>query len=297
MQNVLDRDYLGLVSKVLERGNVRNDRTNTGTLSVFGEQIYYPMDNGFPILTSKFVSMKTVATELKWFLRGDTNIKYLLENDCNIWTGDAYEQYQRVWNYDLDDPISKEEFVKRIKSDDNFARTWGSLGPIYGHQWRKKSQYGVQRDQIKILLDGLKNDPYSRRHIVNSWDVMNLDKMTLPPCHYAFQCYVNDGYLELQWIQRSADLFLGVPFNLASYGLLLHLLCYETGLKPGKLGVSLGDTHIYQNHIPQCYEQLEQKTYPLPSIEILSSDILNGEFEYRLINYKHSPAIKAPLNN
>lgn len=296
MQNVLDRDYLQLMSKILSFGNVRNDRTNTGTLSVFGEFIYFPMDQGFPLLTSKFVSLKTVATELKWFLKGDTNIKYLVENGCNIWTGDAYKQYERVWNYDLDNPLSEKDFVERIKTDDEFARTWGNLGPIYGHQWRKKSQYGVQRDQLKMLIENIKQNPSSRRLMVNSWDVMNLHHMTLPPCHYNFQVWVNGDYMELMWNQRSADLFLGVPFNIASYGLLLHLLCFETGKIPGKLIGTFGDTHIYQNHFKQCYKQGMAETYPLPSIKILSSDILNGEFEYELTDYKYSPSIKAPLN-
>lgn len=302
MQNKLDRDYLGLVKKVLEKGNVRNDRTDTGVLSLFGEQMYFPMSAGFPILTSKHVSIKTVATELKWFLKGHTNIRYLVKNNCNIWTGDAYKKYKKVWDYDLDEPLSIEDFTERIKTDDDFARVWGELGPIYGKQWRCWFNYDqnvnrVMVDQIKELLNKIKTDPTSRRLIVSAWNVGEIEKMVLPPCHYSFQCYVNDGHLELIWNQRSADLFLGVPFNLASYGLLLHLIAFETGLKPGKLGVNLGDVHIYQNHIDQCYEQMNQKTYPLPNIEILSSDILKGEFEYRLINYKHSPSIKAPLNN
>ena len=293
MQNVLDRDYLRLVAKVLEYGNVRNDRTNTGTISIFGEQIYFPMSEGFPLLTSKFVSLKTVATELKWFLKGNTNIRYLVENDCNIWNGDAYKRYKRVWDYDLDEPLSEKDFIERIKTDDDFAKVWGDLGPIYGYQWRKKKH----NDQLKMLIEGIKNAPDSRRLMVNSWDVMNLDTMTLPPCHYNFQAYVSGNYLELMWNQRSADLFLGVPFNIASYGLLLLLLCHETNKVPGKLIGIFGDTHVYQNHIQQCYQQIEAQNFPLPSVKIISSDILNGEFEYELIDYKHSPSIKAPLNN
>jgi len=265
MKNHLDTEYLTLLKKILEYGVTRNDRTNTGTVSVFGEQLYHPLHAGFPLLTSKKVSLKTVATELKWFLRGDTNIKYLQDNDCKIWDGD-YEKS---------------------------GRTDGELGPIYGKQWRDVN--GI--DQLANLMENIKNDPFSRRLIVNSWNVSELSQMTLPPCHYAFQVYVVEGHLDLLWTQRSADMFLGVPFNLASYGLLLLLLCHELNLKPGKIIGHFGDIHLYQNHLTQAYQQVKAATYELPQVKILSSDILKGEFEYELIDYKHSPVISAKLNN
>ena len=292
MKNHLDTEYLNLLKKILEYGVTRNDRTNTGTVSLFGEQLYHPLHAGFPLLTSKKVSLKNVATELKWFLKGDTNIKYLVDNGCKIWNGDAYKKYCKL-QVPHDHFETQEEFIELIKTDDEFAKKWGELGPIYGKQWRDVN--GI--DQLAILMENIKNDPFSRRLIVNSWNVSELDKMTLPPCHYAFQVYVVEGHLDLLWSQRSADMFLGVPYNLASYGLLLLLLCHELNLKPGKIIGHFGDVHLYQNHLSQAYEQVKAATYELPQVKILSSDILKGEFEYELIDYKHSPVISAKLNN
>ena len=269
MANSLDNDYQKLLKKVLTRGVEKTDRTGTGTKSVFGASIRHNMSDGFPILTTKKVAFKTMVTELKWFLKGDTNIKYLQDNNCHIWDGD-YEKS---------------------------GRTDGWLGKIYGHQWRKLSLFGVQYDQIKTLIKGLKDNPDSRRHIVNAWNVYDLDYMTLPPCHYSFQCYVADGKLSLMWNQRSADLFLGVPFNISSYGLLLLLLCKETGYEPGELIGNFGDVHLYKNHLDQAEEQIDRYSYDLPELKIDYKDIYNGEFQAELIGYKSHSSIKAPLSN
>jgi thymidylate synthase len=292
--NQLDKDYQSLLFDVLSSGVNKTDRTGTGTRSVFGKQIRHDMSDGFPILTTKKVAFKTMVTELKWFLRGDTNIKYLVDNNCNIWNGDAYKDYQRACAYMLEmEDYTQEEYINRIKTDDDFAHTWGELGPVYGKQWRNIN--GV--DQLENLITGLISNPDSRRHLVDSWNVEQLEKMTLPPCHYSFQCYVNDGKLSLMWNQRSADLFLGVPFNISSYGLLLHLLCKETRLEPGELIGSFGDIHLYKNHIEQAKEQLDRDSFDLPKLKVSCYDIYRGDFDAELVNYKSQPAIKAPLSN
>ena len=291
--NKLDEQYRGLLAEVLHNGVEKEDRTGTGTLSRFGMSIRHDMSKGFPILTTKKVAWKTMVTELKWFLRGDTNIKYLLDNNCHIWDGDAYRQYERLCTYDGHEPRhSKEELMDLIQNDPQFSH-YGNLGPIYGKQWRDVNG----TDQLENLIVGLINNPDSRRHIVNSWNVEELDQMTLPPCHYSFQCYVADGKLSLMWNQRSADLFLGVPFNISSYGLLLHLLCKETGYKPGHLIGSFGDIHLYKNHIEQAKEQISRDGFDLPELELEYYDIYTGDFEASLKNYQSHPAIKAPLSN
>ena len=267
--NRLDEQYRGLLGEVLYNGVEKKDRTGTGTYSRFGLQIKHKMSDGFPILTTKKIPIKTVATELKWFLKGDTNIKYLQDNNCHIWDGDYNKS----------------------------NRTDGWLGKIYGHQWRKLSLFGVQYDQIKTLIEGLKENPDSRRHLVNAWNVYDLDYMTLPPCHYSFQCYVAGNKLSLLWNQRSADLFLGVPFNISSYGLLLELLCVETGFEPGELVGNFGDIHLYKNHTEQAKKQISREGYKLPKLEILDMDLLNGEFNFNLKDYKSHSTIKAPLSN
>ncbi len=263
--NKLDNDYQNLLSEVLSKGVEKEDRTGTGTISLFGKQIRHDMSDGFPILTTKKVAWKTMVTELKWFLRGDTNIKYLQDNNCKIWDGD----YKKS------------------------GRTDGELGPIYGKQWRDIN--GI--DQLENLITGLISNPDSRRHLVDSWNVSDLDKMTLPPCHYSFQCYVANGKLSLMWNQRSADLFLGVPFNISSYGLLLHLLCKETRLEPGELIGSFGDIHLYKNHINQAKEQIDRYSLDLPELKVSCYDIYRGDFDAELINYESHPVIKAPLSN
>ena len=292
--NTLDKQYQDLLRKVIEKGSNKEDRTGTGTVSIFGESIRHNMSDGFPILTTKKVAFKTMVTELKWFLKGDTNIKYLVDNNCNIWNGDAYKDYQRACAYMLEmEDYTQEEYINRVKTDDDFARTWGDLGPVYGKQWRNVN--GV--DQLENLITGIINNPDSRRHLVDSWNVSELDKMTLPPCHLLFQCYVNDGKLSLMWTQRSADLFLGVPFNISSYGLLLLLLCKETNLEPGELIGNFGDVHLYKNHLNQASEQILRKPYDLPKLDLTYYDIYRGDFDVELVDYKHHPAIKAPLSN
>jgi len=293
--NTLDNQYHTLLKRVLDYGIQKDDRTGTGTLSVFGGQFIHDMSEGFPLLTTKKMAVKTMMTELKWFLKGDTNIKYLVDNGCNIWNGDAYKNYER---YAMDnsygvDILSMDEFINEIKTNDEFAKKWGELGPIYGKQWRDWDG----TDQIQNLIDALKNNPDSRRHIVSAWNVGEMYNMVLPPCHYGFQCYVSDGKLSLMWNQRSVDTFLGLPFNIASYATLLLLLCEETGYQPGMLIGNLGDIHIYNNHIDAVNEQMSRSSFELPTIEFSNVDILNGEFDYKLNGYESHPSIKAPLSN
>lgn len=294
--NSLDLRYQGILQDILLEGKEKTDRTGTGTISVFGRQIRHDMSEGFPLLTTKKMAVKTMMTELKWFLKGDTNIKYLVDNNCHIWDGDAYKAYPHK------DKLTQQEFVQKIKSDNEFAKEWGELGPVYGKQWRRiEKRYGssptYKVDQIKNLIELIKENPDSRRLMVNSWNPSELDQMVLPPCHYGFQCYVNDGKLSLMWNQRSVDTFLGLPFNIASYGMLLLLLCEETNLEPGELIGNLGDTHLYKNHIEQAEEQRLRSSFTLPTIKLSNVDILNGEWDYEIEGYKYHPTIKAPLSN
>ena len=267
------RQYLDLVKHVLENGEQKEDRTGTGTLSYFGETFRHDMSKGFPLLTTKKMAVRQIFTELKWFLKGRTDIKYLQDNDCHIWDGD----------------------YKKSGRDD------GSLGRVYGAQWRGwMAEYGGYTksiDQISDLIKNIKENPNSRRLIVSAWNVGELEKMVLPPCHYGFQCYVNDGKLSLMWNQRSVDTFLGLPFNIASYGMLLLLLCEETELKPGELIGSLGDIHLYKNHLEQAHEQIKRDSYKLPTVRLKSVDLFKGEFDYSIIDYESHPTIKAPLSN
>jgi len=317
--NKLDRDYIELLKDIMTNGVEKGDRTGTGTISVFGRQIRHNMQDGFPLLTTKKMAVKTMMTELKWFLKGDTNIKYLVDNGCNIWNGDAYKKYCKAHpSVYHDDMFSQEEFINKIKTDDEFAEKWGELGPIYGEQWRYWSRPTIQLgklipqhfDQIQNLINDLKTNPDSRRLMVNAWNVGELDKMTLPPCHYGFQVYtrlttreekiVNPGKyraISLMWNQRSVDTFLGLPFNIASYGLLLEMIAEEVNMVPDELIGNLGDVHIYKNHIDQANEQCGRQSYDLPTIELSNVDILNGEFDYEIKGYKSHPTIKAPLSN
>ena len=302
--NKLDEQYRGILAELLYNGREKGDRTGTGTLSKFGMQIRHNMKDGFPLLTTKKMAVKTMMTELKWFLKGDTNIKYLVDNNCNIWNGDAYKKYADIeCNPPHDHSLSQKEFIDNIKTNDAFAEKWGELGPIYGKQWRKwgsgvlEDKHLEPIDQIQNLINELKTNPNSRRLMVSAWNVGELDQMTLPPCHYGFQCYVADGKLSLMWSQRSVDTFLGLPFNIASYGMLLMLLCKETGYEPGDLIGNLGDVHLYNNHWEQAKEQISRDGFDLPTIKLSNVDILNGEFDYQLVNYHFHPSIKAPLSN
>ena len=350
--NTLDKQYQDLFKTILEYGVEKEDRTGTGTKSIFGYTIRHSMQDGFPLLTTKRMAVKTMMTELKWFLKGDTSIKYLVDNGCNIWNGDAYKNYCKSaggvkepdYTIHIDDPnnnctrlMTQKEFIDRIKDDDVFAEEWGELGPIYVKQWRSWSPVAGEinkggKDQIKELIKNLKENPDSRRLMVSAWNVGELSEMTLPPCHYGFQCYVSDlspleiidqakkdglwkdtipegmtlgelqkdfktKKLSLMWNQRSVDTFLGLPFNIASYGMLLTLLAEEVGMMPGELIGNLGDTHLYSNHVEQAREQMERKPFELPTIEIQMSDILNGEFDYEIKGYEFHPSIKASLSN
>jgi len=304
MSNI-EKQYQGILRKLVLYGKEKGDRTGTGTLSYFGDQIRHNMEDGFPLLTTKKMAIKTMMTELKWFLKGDTNIKYLVDNGCNIWNGDAYKNYLNETQHEAS--YTQEEFINYIKTDDDWAKVWGELGPIYGKQWRnwRNQKFDVARgngyllevDQIAKLIVDLKKNPDSRRLMVSAWNVGELDDVVLPPCHYGFQCYVSEGKLSLMWNQRSVDSFLGLPFNIASYATLLLLLCEETGLKPGELIANLGDVHLYKNHIQQAKEQIVREPYKLPTIELSNVDILKGEFDYEIKDYEYHPSIKAPLSN
>jgi thymidylate synthase len=276
--NNLDARYQALLEDILQWGIEKKDRTGTGTISVFGRQIRHKMSEGFPLLTTKKMHWNSVVTELLWFLRGDTNIKFLLDYDCHIWDGDAYKNYYYK-EVPHDHMLDKEDFIKKIKTDETFAKQWGELGPIYGKQWRDWNgdnfihgnfRNGV--DQIQNLINDLKTNPDSRRLMVNAWNVGELNQMVLPPCHYGFQVYTreNNGqrYISLMWNQRSVDTFLGLPFNIASYGLLLEIIAKEVNMVPDELIGNLGDVHLYSNHIDQAKEQIGRTPYELPTVKI-----------------------------
>ena len=336
--NNLDVQYLSLLENLLENGVEKKDRTGTGTLSVFGRQIRHNMGDGFPLLTTKKMAIKTMVTELKWFLKGDTNIKYLVDNGCNIWNGDAYKKYAEQFVPGWHGPrYTQEQFIELIKTNDAFAEDWGDLGPIYGKQWTDWN--GI--DQILNLVNSLKKNPNSRRLMVNAWNVGELHEMTLPPCHYGFQCYVSDlspleiidqakkdglwkdtipegmtlgelqkdfktKKLSLMWSQRSVDTFLGLPFNIASYGLLLEIIAKEVNMVPGELIGNLGDVHLYlSDHIEAAKEQISREPYPLPTLKI-KNEVKRAEGDclptysindFTIENYQSHSKIKATLSN
>jgi thymidylate synthase len=382
--NNIDTQYQALLQDILDNGIQKGDRTGTGTISVFGRQIRHKMSEGFPLLTTKKMPFKTIVTELLWFLRGDTNIKFLVDNGCHIWDGDAYKRFlnetikvepddakQRIVEQLLNSKESKTEFINKIKTDDEFAKKWGELGPIYGKQWRSwkftdKFTNGQQIayvngniDQIANLINDLKTNPDSRRLMVNAWNVGEIDNMVLPPCHYGFQVYTRElngeerwnlleksvgkelfdawvseivpfggglsEYLQshniptraisLMWNQRSVDTFLGLPFNIASYGLLLEIIAKEVNMVPDELIGNLGDTHLYSNHIEQAKEQIGREPFKLPKLlcldefhylmdkEIVGNMQFNEKIEnfrpdfFKLEDYQSHPTIKAPLSN
>jgi thymidylate synthase len=391
MNNRIDQQYKKLIEQILNFGVEKKDRTGTGTKSIFGWQIRHKMSEGFPLLTTKKMHWKSIVTELLWFLRGDTNIKFLLDYDCHIWDGDAYKNYvskieeyastlnvpndisefqeimDSVGNQIKSSILSKEEFIKQIKTDNEFAKKRGDLGPIYGKQWRDWN--GI--DQIQNLINELKSNPDSRRLMVNAWNVGELNQMVLPPCHYGFQVYTREltakertayaskgstaiydaikesNYetidadiemhkvcdekniprraISLMWNQRSVDTFLGLPFNIASYALLLEIIAKQVNMIPDELIGNLGDVHLYNNHIEQAKEQCNRTPYDLPKLNIntefwptensscgeglldtsaIFEAFKNDNFcrclleeDLQLYDYQSHPAIKAPLSN
>ncbi len=367
--NNLDKQYQDLLQTILDYGVEKKDRTGTGTKSIFGYTIRHNMSEGFPVLTTKKMAWKTMVTELLWFLRGDTNIKFLVDNNCHIWDGDAYKNYliedakilpnmskEKMLEFGFG--LTKEEFINKIKTDDEFAKKWGELGPIYGKQWRsweKTQSYKVHEggddysieyrqspiDQIQNLINDLKTNPDSRRLMVNAWNVGELDSMTLPPCHYGFQVYTRElsederneirdmqyfknrlhqeitgsdtkidlgniptRAISLMWNQRSVDTFLGLPFNIASYGLLLTILAKEVNMIPDQLIGNLGDTHLYLNHLEQAKEQIGRESFELPTLnqfptysgtrQSIESYVVG---DFTLKDYKSHETIKAQLSN
>ncbi len=285
------KQYLDLARDILANGVKKEDRTGTGTISMFGTQTKYPLDNGFPLLTTKKVNFDAVLHELLWFIKGDTNIKYLVDNNVNIWNEWPYKEFKESEAFNGE---TQAEFIERIKSDDEFAKQYGNLGPVYGKQWRDFN--GV--DQIKNIVDQIKNNPDSRRHIVSAWNPVEVDDMMLPPCHSLFQFYVVNGKLSTQLYQRSADLFLGVPFNIASYSILNMLIAHHLDLENGEFVHTTGDTHIYSNHLEQINTQLQREPKPLPKLIIKTKreNIWDYVFEdFELVDYQHDPFIKAPV--
>ena len=344
MQNNLDKKYQKLLSDIIEFGVEKKDRTGTGTISEFGHQIRHKMSEGFPILTTKKMAWKQIVSELLWFLTGQTNIAFLHKHNNHIWDGDAYKNYASKTSMDVDGQYTKEEFIEKIKVDNEFAKKWGNLGPIYGKQWRKWNGENGRIDQIDYLIRELKTNPDSRRLMVSAWNVDELDQMVLPPCHYGFQVYTREltgeerwellknrigeeifkslvdelvpfggglseeleSYnipkraISLMWNQRSVDTFLGLPFNIASYGLLLHIIANEVNMIPDELIGNLGDTHLYLNHIEQAKEQIGRTSFDLPQLKTeakLDGICCNVPDDFILEEYQSHPTIKAPLSN
>lgn len=266
---------------ILEHGEDRPDRTGTGTRSVFGYQTRYDLREGFPLLTTKKMYLRPIAEELLWFIKGDTNIKYLVDRNVKIWNEWPYEDFKKSEDFNGE---TLEEFVEKIKNDDDFAKKHGNLGPVYGAQWRNFNNEGT--DQLMKLIDSLKNNPFSRRHIISAWNPSQVDEMALPPCHTLMQFYVSSDkkYLSCQLYQRSADTFLGVPFNIASYALLTCMLAQVCGYEPKEFIHTIGDAHIYKNHFDVVKTQIERKPLPLPRL-VLNKDIDNL-FDFKIEDIK-----------
>ena len=349
--NNIEHDYLKLLHDILNNGIEKQDRTGTGTLSVFGRQIRHNMSAGFPLLTTKKMPFKIIVTELLWFLGGRTDLRYLLENNCHIWTGDAYKVYDK--DFDREHPpfsapypprLTIKEFEEKIMSDDDFNKWYGDLGPVYGAQWRGwfKPEYvmnsdsettlqPVEIDQIQNLINDLKTNPDSRRLMVNAWNVGELDQMVLPPCHYGFQVYTRElsweersklldttegpwnsiaaittamdkqklptRSISLIWNQRSVDTPLGLPFNIASYALLLMMIADEVNMVPEELIGNLGDCHIYLDQVDGVKEQLTRQPMSLPKVTTQDGIYCSSPNDVLLENYESHPAIKFPLSN
>lgn len=266
---------------ILEHGEDRPDRTGTGTRSVFGYQTRYDLREGFPLLTTKKMYLRPIAEELLWFIKGDTNIKYLVDRNVKIWNEWPYEDFKKSEDFNRE---TLEEFVEKIKNDDEFAKKHGNLGPVYGAQWRNFNNEGT--DQLMKLIDSLKNNPFSRRHIISAWNPSQVDEMALPPCHTLMQFYVSSDkkYLSCQLYQRSADTFLGVPFNIASYALLTCMLAQVCGYEPKEFIHTIGDAHIYKDHFDVVKTQIEREPLPLPHL-VLNKDIDNL-FDFKIEDIK-----------
>ena len=298
------KQYLDLISHIADNGVFKGDRTGTGTLSVFGYQMRFDLQQGFPLVTTKKVHLKSILHELLWFIKGDTNIRYLVENGVGIWNEWPYQSWLRQIGADQKFEMHSDEwkaglkeFVERIKTDEDFAQQYGELGPVYGRQWRNFE--GV--DQLAQIIDDIKSNPDSRRLIVSAWnpkDIPVMAKSGLPPCHSLFQFYVSEGKLSCQLYQRSADVFLGVPFNIASYAALTMMVAQVTGLELGDFVHSFGDAHLYTNHMEQIKEQLSRDPLPLPTLKINPKvnnlfDFVYDDFE--LVDYQSHSAIRAPV--
>ena len=284
------KQYLNFLNHILENGQRKDDRTNTGIISTFGYQMRFNLEEGFPLLTTKKVHFKSVVHELLWFIKGDTNIKYLVDNDVRIWNEWPYRNFTQTEEFNGE---TQDEFVKRIKEDSNFAKKHGNLGPVYGKQWRDFNGF----DQLKTIIEEIKSNPSSRRLIVNSWNPPQIKDMALPPCHMMFQFYVSDNKLSLQMYQRSADAFLGVPFNIASYALLLALVAKVTNLEPFELVHTIGDAHIYLNHLDQVNTQLNREPRKLPKLILADKENIE-DFIYEdiaLTEYNPHPTIKGKV--
>lgn len=285
------KPYLELCQHVIDHGTFKMDRTKTGTYSVFGYQMRFNLEDGFPLLTTKKVHLKSIIHELLWFIKGDTNIKYLVDHDVRIWNEWPYEAFKRSSDFQGE---SMDDYIEKMKTDDEFAKKHGDLGPVYGAQWRNFN--GV--DQLQFILDEIKNNPNSRRMILSAWNPAEIKHMALPPCHTLIQFYVADGKLSLQLYQRSADIFLGVPFNIASYALLLLMMAQVTNLKPGEFIHTLGDAHIYQNHLDQVKLQLSRtpRKRPMMVINPHVKSLFDFRFEdFELKDYDPYPAIKGQV--
>ena len=285
------KQYLDLCKTVLEKGTTKGDRTGTGTISYFGHQARYDLADGFPLLTTKRVHLKSILHELIWFISGDTNIKYLVDNGVRIWNEWPYEAFVQSEDYNGE---TLDEYVELIKNSKTFADKHGNLGPVYGKQWRDFG--GV--DQLAELIEQIKTNPNSRRLILNAWNPPEVPSMALPPCHLLFQFYVNDGKLSLQLYQRSGDVFLGVPFNIASYSILLLMVAQVTGLEPGEFIHTIGDAHIYENHLEQINTQLTRNPRELPVLKLNKEVKSIFDFKYDdfiLENYNPHKAIKGKV--
>ncbi len=297
------KQYLDVLRKVREQGVPKGDRTGTGTISLWAETMRFDLGEAFPIVTTKKVFWRAVVAELIWFIRGDTNLQFLNERDVHIWDDWPYKKYKQAMEANgASQFLDQKQFGERIKHDPGFAAKWGELGPVYGRQWRHwQKPDGGRVDQLAEVVERIRNNPDDRRMIVSAWNPPEIPKMALPPCHCFFQFYVVGGELSLAMYQRSCDMFLGVPFNISSYALLLMLIAKITGLQPGEFVHMLGDAHIYVNHLAQVDEQLKREPRPLPQLRILKdvrsvADLETLEFsDFKLEGYDPHPAIKAEV--